>query len=431
MRVLVINKSHFEIIFTISFILSCVFPIFPTYTNGMMYHVLGISLLPVLTLPFFLKVKLSDFIAFLIFFLIFLVATCITFINSNNDASDVFSGLKIIYFLLYSIVGYVYGYIVESPNEKFKKVYVCVLIISMLVSFVEIYIPGISFFLYKRESLDILSDKLTSLFNTTYHYAFFLFWGLCFYFTRFCYLVEKRVEVKSYFVNFMIAVVIFVLIFLTQSRNFILVSSILISIKVFNLFVKRVYDFKVIFFILMALVVGSSFLNYFSTEIETRFLYVVSGINYLISGGLDFSGGGSGSFNTRINQILFAWDAISSNPLFGVGVGKDIYLESIYAYLLYKYGIVGLVTFITIIIILSCISKRAELIVNNLDDKVFFNSCFWFFSLSPIYFLSGPLFEVPKLSMFFYCLIGLLVGSYRKYRIINGAFLSKTLSQKY
>ncbi len=66
-----INKSHFEIIFTISFILSCVFPIFPTYTNGMMYHVLGISLLPVLTLPFFLKVKLSDFIAFLIFFLIF------------------------------------------------------------------------------------------------------------------------------------------------------------------------------------------------------------------------------------------------------------------------------------------------------------------------------------------------------------------------
>lgn len=411
------KEEVFWAIFAMSFTLNCILPIFPTYTNGIVYHVLVVSLLPVFFLPFFFKANINDLILIVMFFSIFLLATIIPIANNLHNISEFISGFKIVYFLLYVIVGYVFGYAIKSPIKRFEKLYFSILIVSVLVSIVELSIPSVSYFLYKRAELDILSDKLTSLFNTTYHYAFFLFWGGCFYLSKLFYSVDERLELKLYIINVAISLAILGFILMTQSRNFILISLFLVFIKTFTLVVKRVHDIKMTISVVIVVLMFLLLVYFFFTEIESRFSYVVHGINYLFSGGVDFSGGGSGSFNTRINQIIFAWDSISSNPFFGAGVGKDLYLESIYAYLLYKYGLIGLVTFFIVIIILSYLSKKNEIMVKYLNDKIFFNSCFWFFSLSPFYFLSGPLFEVPKLSMFFYCLIGLLLGYSRSYKM--------------
>lgn len=408
------STKIFGVIFSISFVLNCILPIFPVYTGGMMYHVLGISLLPIFILPFIFKVSVNDFLSMLILFFIFFVTTFISVINSGDSIVEVFSALKIVYFLLYIIIGYSYGYKVNSSIKKYEKLYFVVLIVSILVSIIELFVPEISYLLYKRATLDILADKLTSLFNTTYHYAFFLFWGLCFYLSKLFHLIGERGAKSQFLYSFIISLAILFLILMTQSRNFILVSIILFSIKIISVIVRRIKNIKVTIGIFIVSLIGVALFEHFYTEIEARFSYVFLGISYLLTGGLDFSGGGSGSFNTRINQIIFAWNAISPNPLFGAGVGKDIYLESVYAYLLYKYGIIGLFTFFIMIFASSNLARKNELLANNLSDKVFFNSCFWFFSLSPIYFLSGPLFEVPKLSMFFYCLMGILVGYSRK-----------------
>jgi hypothetical protein len=55
----------------------------------------------------------------------------------------------------------------------------------------------------------------------------------------------------------------------------------------------------------------------------------------------------SGTLNVRIDQIKFALDAMSENfYMFGAGTGSSMYLESIYASFLYRYGIIGLGVFL-------------------------------------------------------------------------------------
>lgn len=404
-------------VFLVSFFLNFILPIFPSYTNGMMYHVLLVSLFPVFFLVFCFKMKETDFILSIFFLLFFLIATVIPIFKSNGNLIDAFSGLKIIYFWLYFAMGYVYGYTINLSNRKIKKLYFTVLVISLLISVIELYIPQVSYFLYKRESFDLLSDKLTSLFNTTYHYGFFLFFGFCLYVSKLFSLLDCKFDTgfRDFTVNGFIVLVIFVLIFLTQSRIFILVALMLLFLKISFVLLQRFFDLRVVLSVtILVVLISSAFFNFFS-EIEERFSYVVNGISYLFSGGVDFSGGGTGSFNTRVNQILFAWDAISSNIFFGAGVGKDLYLETVYAYLIYKYGLIGLFLFFIMTFIFISFSKLSELSTDEFDDKYFYNGLFWFFSLSPVYFLSGPLFEVPKLSMYFFCLAGVAIGSCRRY----------------
>ncbi|KHS85367.1 hypothetical protein PZA22_11085 [Pectobacterium polaris] len=414
----------YQKIFLFSFFLGIAVPIFPTYTGGMMYHALLISLMPLFFIGFVFKTTKEFFCCFFLIFFLFLIASIFSLLNEVDlSLLSLISSFKILYFLFYFMMGYSFSTIANNAIEGFTKVYFLLVIISMIFGVVELINPSISYFLYKRDSIEILDDKLSSIFNTTYHLSFFLFFGFLYFLISY---VEKikgnNFRDKKTSFPLLSCIIIFLFILLTQSRIFVLVSLFMFFLMLSVVFIKKITNIKIFSLIIIITVSFLWILNIYLEEISEKFYYVINGIEFLISGSLDFSGNGIGSFNTRINQIIFSINEIKNNPFIGAGSGKDLYLESLYSYLLYKYAVPGLLLyFICGFFILKIINKNIELSQSELD-LVFFKTCYWFFLLSPIYFLSGPLFDVPKLSQFFFCLIGVIYGRYfykTRYNLVN------------
>lgn len=306
-------------------------------------------------------------------------------------------------------MGYAYVSCSSLNVELFSRTYFWLVIVAFIVGIIELTMPSVSYLLYKRESMEILDDKLSSIFNTTYHLAFFLFFGyLCYlqYFIRSLQNPEKSSALSA----FIMLLIIMSFILLTQSRMFVMMAVLISVFLISILLLKRINKPNILLSVTIMFIAILGAIFTFWDVLAEKFYYIVYGVNFLLSGQLDFSGDGIGSFNTRINQILFSIAQIHNNPFIGVGSGKDIYLESLYAYLLYKYAVPGVVFYF---IILYFLVKKINVILkgnSSFKEQVFFNACYWFFILSLFYFLSGPLFEVPKLSLFFFVLIGVVYG---------------------
>lgn len=403
-------QKLYSLIFLTCFFVSIAAPIFPGVTGGMMYHVLLISLIPASLLPWVLKMKMQFLLSFIFSFFIVVVMTCAALANEDNiNMASVSSALKVLYFGVYILMGYAYVACSNRSIEYFFKVYFWLVIFSLIVGVIELTAPSISYLLYKRESMEILDDKLSSIFNTTYHLAFFLFFGYLYYLQKFVSTLQNRSNTKLLPVFVMLLVIISVIL-LTQSRMFVMMAVLISVFLVCILMLKRINRPNILLSLAIVVIIVCGAIFSFWDTFATKFYYIVYGVDFLLSGQLDFSGDGIGSFNTRINQILFSIAQIHDNPFIGVGSGKDIYLESLYAYLLYKYAVPGLVFYFAVLYFLI---KRINSILclrTSFTEETFFKACYWFFILSPFYFLSGPLFEVPKLSLFFFVLIGMVYG---------------------
>lgn len=403
-------QKLYSCFFLVCFFISIAAPIFPGATGGMMYHVLLISLIPSVMLPWVLKMKMNFVLGFMLSFFVIFVMTCASLYNEENvNISSALSSLKILYFGIYILMGYAYASCSTLSIELFSRTYFWLVIVAVIVGIIELTIPTVSYLLYKRESMEILDDKLSSIFNTTYHLAFFLFFGYLCYLQYFIRSLQSPAN-SSALSAFIMLLIIMSFILLTQSRMFVMMAILITVFLISILLLKRINKPNILLSVAIMFIAILGVIFTFWDALAEKFYYIVYGIDFLLSGQLDFSGDGVGSFNTRINQILFSIAQIHNNPFIGVGSGKDIYLESLYAYLLYKYAVPGVVFYF---IILYFLVKKINVILkenNSFKEQVFFNSCNWFFILSPFYFLSGPLFEVPKLSLFFFVLIGIVYG---------------------
>lgn len=397
-------------IFLICFFISIAAPIFPGATSGMMYHVLLISLIPSVMLPWVLKMKMNFVLGFMLSFFVIFVMTCAALYNEENvNISSALSSLKILYFGIYILMGYAYVLCSSLNVELFSRTYFWLVIVAFIVGIIELTMPSVSYLLYKRESMEILDDKLSSIFNTTYHLAFFLFFGYLCYLQYFIRSLQNPANASA-LSAFIMLLIIMSFILLTQSRMFVMMAVLISVFLISILLLKKINKPNILLSVTIMFIAILGAIFTFWDVLAEKFYYIVYGVDFLLSGQLDFSGDGIGSFNTRINQILFSIAQIHNNPFIGVGSGKDIYLESLYAYLLYKYAVPGVVFYF---VILYFLVKKINIILkgnNSFKEQVFFNACYWFFILSPFYFLSGPLFEVPKLSLFFFVLIGIVYG---------------------
>lgn len=401
-------------LFLFSFFISITVPIFPQYTQGMMYHVLLISMLPMLILPFVLKIDKNILNSLFVIFLLYSILTSLSLMYEDDaDFSSVIAGFKIIYFFLYILMACVFATIYQSASTKFINVYYYTIYFSLIAGIIEIAYPSISYFLYKRSDVEILDDKLSSIFNTTYHYAFYLLFGfihslICF-FER---IKRERYSFKKYRLSLVTALIILCFILLTQSRMFVM-TAVGFFVSVFVIILMKYFIRPKIFISILVFVSAvCTILIYYIDFLSTKFYYVVNGLTFLFSDGVQFSGGGTGSFNTRVNQILFSLNEISQHPAIGAGTGKGLYLESLYSYLIYKYAFPGLfLYFLCLIMLLICAYKNIHY-AKNVDEICFSRTCFYFLLLSPFYFLSGPLFDVPKLSLFYFSIVGIILGKF-------------------
>ncbi|EJD6539830.1 TPA: hypothetical protein U2J54_002425 [Providencia rettgeri] len=323
---------------------------------------------------------------------------------------DILSSFKIFYFYLYILMGYTFAVTEVKAINYYVKWYFIIVLVSLIFSIIELTIPSVSYFLYKRDNIEILDDKLSSIFNTTYHFAFFLFFGYIYILIRFFDSIKKRKGNTISTIFF--CLILLIAITLTQSRMFFIISIILLIALTVSFVINKITNILVVITTIVFFIALFSIYFYYEDLIQEKLYYILNGIIFLFSGEIDFSGQGSGSFNTRINQIIQSHNALNGNIFIGAGTGKGLLLESLYAYLIYKYAYSGLVLYFIIwFFLLRVILKQINTAEND-NEMYFFKTCFIFFFLSPIYFLSGPLYEVPKLSQFFFILIGLIYGTY-------------------
>jgi hypothetical protein len=130
------------------------------------------------------------------------------------------------------------------------------------------------------------------------------------------------------------------------------------------------------------------------------------------------------SGNTRIEQLNLIFERAINNPslaLFGNGPSKglelgfyksgDIYysehLESAFAYIMYRYGFVGILFFSTVYLIIFRLLLINNKNLDKFNDYKIFNLSFLTWHIFMIFSSIGGIYiEQPRVSFFFYLLLG-------------------------
>lgn len=149
--------------------------------------------------------------------------------------------------------------------------------------------------------------------------------------------------------------------------------------------------------------------------------YLLENFPYLTDQFVRFlQGGGVGrSGNIRLEQFLFALEKAFSNPLillFGNGPAKSEleFVESIYNYQFYRYGLVGFLLYFLLLICLgSCFAWK---VLKNIGRQhpsypIFLALLVWFLII-PLMSIGNNFTEQVRLSFFFYTMLGFLSANF-------------------
>ncbi|HCZ9136152.1 TPA: hypothetical protein O4G43_003309, partial [Vibrio alginolyticus] len=270
-------------------------------------------------------------------------------------------------------------------------------IISITYAFIEIflldYVKQLIFTLYKREHRENLYNVATTFFGTSY-YSGYVYFSI---FTLFL----TRLELDKNKSTIFVTIASLLLVFLSQSKMLIL--AVLLAILIYG-YLSNSKAFKVIvtimlFSILLLLLNLESFFNYvekydlgFFRSLKTLLMYSSE----------------SNTLNFRIEQIEYATSLVfNSNVITGVGLAQDEMLESWIALFMYRYGLIGVFSFIILCFYLS----RYCLVAMNADKnnvRLLSKSIFIWVMLLPVSQLSSAMIETSKmsyLSSFFFALL--------------------------
>jgi hypothetical protein len=259
---------------------------------------------------------------------------------------------------------------------------------------------------------NISSGRISSPFVNPYDYAFFMSFFVYYYFTKF--LLYKY----YYFFLFIISTIMLVL---PQSRSilvgflvgFFIIVPLFLTIKGVNLkkltLSKRLIPFYSIIFLLICLII-------------LLIPYLIENFGYLMGQFIRLFEDGEigGAANTRLNQLTFALSKAVDNPfifIFGNGPAKNEmeYVESIYTYLFYRHGILGITIYFYFLFIsifyLFRILKKMDVKLENYT--LFLALLFWFVTI-PFLSIGNNMTEQVRSSFFYYMLSGFIAASYYK-----------------
>ncbi|AUC14169.1 hypothetical protein BTO06_02950 [Tenacibaculum sp. SZ-18] len=412
------NKRQEDILFLLSLILVIVFPLFPDYFGNNSFHIIPLTIF--LSLLLLLKrrnkFKLDKGIVRpTIFFFMTFVILLLSLINESFfiaevQVKDFIGTIKPFYSYLFFLVGYVSIMDDEKKINSLCRFFEILIVFSFLLAIVETFFldqfRGLIYFLYKRKERLILIDKATGWFGVTYYFSYFMSL-LCFYSF---FMLTKRKSI-FYFLLFCFSLIT---IFLTQSRTLILA---LIAGFLILPFLKQSFKNKsvYIFYALALLLVVYLGLRY-SDLLQERLGYAYIGITRLFEQGVELQGGDSGSVNVRINQFWWAWEE-NKYKLIGYGLGRstEVALESIYAYYMYRFGIIYLIAYILLFFyFFKMASKMAVKYKDHVTYYSFFSACSIFYLISPIALIASPSHEMPKIAFMFYICSAIVYKFYIK-----------------
>ncbi|EKL9828086.1 hypothetical protein [Vibrio alginolyticus] len=401
-------------------VIALLFPLFPTILPGTLGFQVVSVLLIFFTLLFLFSKGVFDKKSFLISFCFLFFALLFSIQGSLLDlyngvfvTSDIFEIPKYISIFLV----FCYFRMIRMTDEDIVGLVRCYLTITVLIiiyTYFEVLLTAFkpfAYFLYKRESKEILSNKAVGPFGITYHLAYFLLIPI---FGFFSYAVISK-KLKYWFLFFLSVGSIL----LTQSRTMFLTMIFGFMLLPFLYHSrKRTLMFSYLTFLSVLIPIVFSIVYMYWDILTQSFSYIYSGISGLYKNGIDFSGQGKGSANIRFAQLLWAYQNQFSLPIISAGIGKgEMMLESLYALYYYRFGIWGIALFFAFILYAN--STLNFLMKNDRFDILsFYFGLKLFYLLSPIALLSSASQDSTRLMVVFYGLLAVIL-SRKKYLITN------------
>ncbi|KZN15065.1 hypothetical protein [Marinomonas sp. TW1] len=318
--------------------------------------------------------------------------------------------------VFYSLI-FIFSYSFFSKNYR-----VLLLEKYLFYLFVIIVLFGLNHFFRMFDSISELYTKpknistlrVSTPFVNPYDYAFVMSFFAYYFFFKLMY------ERLYYIILFVVAVFMLIL---PQSRSvaigflvgFFFIVPIVLTYLGFTLKTARLNK-KLLFYYFLLFFVFVSFLLSLPYLLED-FKYLTGQFVRLLE-----NGSVGNSANLRMNQFLFALGKAENNPFilfFGNGPAKNEmeYVESIYNYLFYRYGIAGVLFyfFILVVAIIQGFKILKKIGQNSKNYALFLGVILWFITI-PFLSIGNNFTEQFRISFFYYTLLGFVASSY--YQIV-------------
>lgn len=337
----------------------------------------------------------ATFFLFLQLFL--LVSLILEFIRGEAELGSIPSSLRPL-FMCFTYLGFRALFEKNRPELILGYFFSTALVLFSLWLLVEFLFPvfrsivNVIYFDTDR----IKGFSFLTVFATTYFSGFF-------YFMLFMYSLARFVFGSSLRMFWFLGVLVSgVMIFFSQGKTSylaaVLGSFFIVYFKagsVGRLLALAFFSFLVLNFVLYYEQIKSVVYNidYFSMHQ----LYLI------LEHGLDF-----GSMSVRIEQVVFAFQLSIDNLMFGVGMGRGIYLESFLAAFFYRYGVAGTFFYFFLFIYLACLSVKG-LGIKESEERMLIVFFFSWLILTPVIMISSPMIEMGKNSVFSMMLVAAAV----------------------
>jgi len=315
----------------------------------------------------------------------------------------------ILYFLVFTLAFFTFKNRCSLAGFERLLIFVFWILVALGVNHYYGFFDDISQ-LYTKQ-INIRTRRVSAPFVNPYDYAFAMSFFIFYFFLKTIFLSPRYLVLSG------VAIVMFVL---PQSRSVVVgfligfflvlpLSLLFFNFDVMKLRVKKgvLYFFLLFFAVLFSLVAMLPFLIENFAYLTGQFVRVLEGE------------GVGNSANIRLNQFLFALDKALTNPLIlllGNGPAKDEmeYVESIYNYQFYRYGLVGLALYFIYPISISCCYCLRLLKATPVTSEfysLYFAIFVWLLTI-PLMSIGNNFTEQIRLSFFYYAILAIVASAY-------------------
>lgn len=352
--------------------------------------------------------------------LVFALLTLLSLIISGNDVifRDVVELAKPVYLASFFMVSYLCKW--RYPDFRRFTTMILILFIGLgiwgiLEANVGV-VNSISGVMYK-ESRSSLQFKAIASFIVPYVYGSLMVWPM-WYFLLASLFQKRRV------LNIIGFLICFLAIVFSQSRTIILsIAFSFFYFAVFAVFAKWLPKRNIVILVIyLFMALSGAVIIVFYDELRILLGYMVKGLELVVTslqaGGFNNLLEQHQSVGLRFAQIMFAVQNQMLIPLIGVGIGKALFMpESFYALYLYRYGLIGILIHVYIVVLVWSrsiqLAKAIHYDYRKREFSFFLATSLYMVSL-PISYLSSSINDFTRTGFFFYVIAGLTFALHRR-----------------
>ena len=354
----------------------------------------------------------SEYLIFLTFLFLFWLFTLFFYVyvsifnNLKTSFADTLEFIKLPY---YAAVSFFFYFSLSQRPKITKDLFFIFFFVVALLGIVSLFSDSVALF-YTSSKL-VRWGRLCAPFINPYTFAFCIsFFVLWFYLEV---TIGELSNGKRFYYFFLFSIAL-ILLFLTQSRSSIFSVILVLFLSPIFLLIffsrKKRREFKIRLWKASIFGIVASVVFYYAIYF-LELTYTTTLVEQL-TGQQEFT---NDSVNVRIQQLSKLTGYLIDIPfsiIGGFGPAKNEFklLESGYAYILFRHGLIGLLIYLTLFIFLFLFALKKA---TEMKSPFYLAISLYIFSF-PLLLSSSMHIEHPKASFFFAIIIGALLAEYRE-----------------